>query len=103
MKKYTKGALIGIIVGIFNCLSLIFVKDIEITVYISTFITWIVIGIFTNIVKIDLNSIIKGIIVALLVSLPSLVYTVASSIFGAIWTLATTLISGAILGYFIEK
>lgn len=103
MNKYFKGIIIGLVAGIVNCVFLLFAKDIEITVYISTFITWTVIGLLISSVDFKINSILKGTIVSLLVSLPSLVYTLSSTIIGAIWTFLTTLFIGAFLGYIIKN
>lgn len=103
MKKYINGIIAGIIVGIFHCLFLLFAKGLEITVFISTFITWIVVGVLISSVDFKTNSIIKGVTVSLLVSLPSLVYTFTSTIFGGIWTLFTTVLVGAFMGYIIDK
>lgn len=80
MNKYIRGIITGAVAGIINCLFLLFAKDIEITVYISTCITWIVIGLLICSVDFKIREILKGIIVALLVSLPSLVYTFSSTI-----------------------
>lgn len=103
MKKYISGSICGIIAGIINCLFLLFAEDLEITIFISTFIIWLVIGILISSVDFKTNSIIKGIIVSLLVSSPSLVYTISSTLLGAIWTTVTTLLVGAFMGYIIEK
>lgn len=103
MNKYFKGIIIGLVAGIVNCVFLLFAKDIEITVYISTFITWTVIGLLISSVDFKINSVLKGTIVSLLVSLPSLVYTLSSTIIGTIWTFLTTLFIGAFLGYIIKN
>lgn len=103
MNKYFKGIIIGLVAGIVNFTFLLFAKDIEITVYISTFITWTVIGLLISSVDFKINSILKGIMVSLLVSLPSLVYTLSSTVIGAIWTFLTTLFIGAFLGYIIKN
>lgn len=103
MNKYKKGIMTGVIAGVINCLFLIFAKDIEIVVYISTFVTWMVIGLFISSVDFKINNIFKGILVSLFVSFPSLVYTFSSTLFGAIWTTITTLFVGAFMGFIIEK
>lgn len=103
MRKYISGAISGIIAGVINCAFLLFAKDLETTVYISTFITWIVTGMLISSVDYKANGVIKGIAVSLLVSLPSLVYTFASTIFGGIWTSLTTVLVGAFIGYIIDR
>ncbi len=62
MKKYINGITVGIVVGIINCLFLLFSSDIEITVYMSTLITWLITGLFIS----SVNFKTKGIIVSLL-------------------------------------
>lgn len=103
MKKYINGVIFGIIAGVINCLFLLFAKDLEITVFLSTFITWIVTGILISSVDYKANGVIKGIVVSLLVSLSSLVYTFVSTIFGGIWILFTTIVVGASMGYIIDR
>lgn len=103
MKKYISGIISGITAGAINCLFLLFASDLEITVFISTFITWIVTGFLISSVDFKLNSILKGIIVSLLISLSSLIFTYSSSILGGIWTTITTIIVGAFMGYIIDK
>lgn len=102
MKKYLIGSLIGLVAGGLQCLFLLF-ADVEITVWISIVITWIVIGLLISTVDFKVNSPLKGMIVSLLVSLPSLIYTISTTMVGAIYTFITTLILGALLGYLIEK
>lgn len=103
MEKYIKGIVIGIIIGLIQILFLLFAKDIEITVYISTLITWVITGLLISSVDFKMNWLPKGILIALLVSAPSLIYTFSTTIFGTVWTLTTTIIMGALMGYFIEK
>lgn len=103
MKKYRTGILSGVLAGSINCLFLLFAKDLSISVYVSSFITWIVIGLLISSVDFKLNGIAKGIIVAILVSLPSFIYTIESTIYGALWNLGITLLVSAIIGYIIEK
>ena len=103
MKKYIKGIIIGTMIGLIQSLFLLFAKDIAITVYISTLITWIIIGLLISSVDFKINRTVKGTFVALLVSAPSFVYTFSVTVLGTIWTLTTTVIMGALMGYFIEK
>ncbi len=103
MKKYVSGIISGLIAGVINCLFLLFASDLEFTVFISTFINWVVIGLLISSVNFKLNSILKGIMVALLLSASSLVYTFFSNIFGGMWTIITTIMIGAFMGYIIDK
>lgn len=103
MKKYISGILSGIIAGLINCLFLFFASDLEVTIFISTFINWVVIGLLISSVNFKIDGILKGIVVALLLSLSSLIYTFSSNIFGGIWTIITTIMVGAFMGYIIER
>lgn len=103
MKKFMVGICGGIIGAFINVSFLFFAPDLEIEVYISTSITWIVIGILIASSSFKLNGIAKGIIISTLVSASSMVYTITSSPSGAIWTLINTILFGAIIGYGIEK
>lgn len=103
MKKYLIGMGCGFIGAIINLLFLLMAPNIEISVYISTLITWIVIGLLISASEFKINSIAKGILISILVSLPSLVFTIVSTISGAVWTVINTIIAGGFIGYFIDK
>nr|WP_307991729.1 hypothetical protein [uncultured Niameybacter sp.] len=103
MKKILVGLISGSIGAIINIAFLLFAPDLKLEVYLSTVITWLAIGILMSVCDLKLNSLLKGIIVALLVSASSLVYTVSSSFSGAVWTLINTLVIGAMIGYFTDK
>ena len=90
MKKYISGIISGIIAGLINCLFLLFASD-------------LVIGFLISSVNFKVDGILKGIIVSLLLSLSSLIYTFSSNIFGGIWTIITTIMVGAFMGYIIER
>ena len=63
----------------------------------------VVIGFLISSVNFKVDGILKGIIVSLLLSLSSLIYTFSSNIFGGIWTIITTIMVGAFMGYIIER
>lgn len=103
MEKYRNGIVVGILAGGINCLFLLFASDIEVPVYVSTILTWFVIGLFISATSFKAAGSLKGILVSLLISLPSFVYTISSTIFGTIWNILTTIIVGAIIGSVLEK
>lgn len=103
MKKYFIGLAGGVIGALINMVFLSFATNIEIAVYFSTAITWVAIGILISACDFKVNGILKGIIVSILVSASSLVYTVSTSFSGAIWTLVNTILVGALIGFGIEK
>lgn len=103
MKKILIGFCGGVIGAIINVVFLLFAPDLKFEIYLSTAITWIVIGILISACDFKINGILKGIVVAILVSASSLVYTVTSSLSGAVWTVSNILIVGAVIGYGIDK
>lgn len=103
MKKLFAGFCCGGAGAAVNLLFLVLAPDIELQVYLSTGLTWVAIGILTAFCNFSLNGALKGILVALLVSAPSLVYTVTASAAGAVWTILNTLVVGAAIGYAADK
>ncbi|MEH6944863.1 hypothetical protein [Bacillus sp. JJ722] len=103
MKKYLIGIITGLAGAVINIVFLLFTPKLDTTIYISTGITWLVIGLLISACDFKINGIVKGIIVALLVSASSLVYTISSTLSGALWTIVNTVIVGAIIGFVIEK
>lgn len=103
MKKLWIGLSGGIIGAIINIVPLLLAPNIDIEVYYSTAITWIAIGILISICNLKCNGILKGIVVTILVSASSFIYTAAASFIGSIWTAGFALIAGAIIGYIIDK
>lgn len=102
MKKLLFGMLGGALGAVVNILFLTFASSLEWTIYVSTGVTWIVIGILIAFCCMR-SGILKGIVVAILVSLPNLVYTVVSSPVGAIFTTIEAVIIGAGVGFTIDK
>lgn len=103
MKRILIGLIGGILGAIVNVAFLFFAPDLKFEVYLSTAITWIVIGILISVCDFKINGPLKGIVVSLLVSASSLVYTMASSLSGAIWTVVNILLVGAVMGYGIDQ
>lgn len=103
MRKIFVGVCGGIVGALINILFLLFAPDLEIKVYLSTGFTWVAIGILISSCNFKVNRFLKGIVVAVLVSGSSLVYTISSSVSGGVWTLINTIIVGAIIGYSIDK
>lgn len=103
MKRILIGLIGGILGAIVNVAFLFFAPDLKFEVYLSTAITWIVIGILISVCDFKINGSLKGIVVSLLVSASSLVYTMASSLSGAIWTVVNILLVGAVMGYGIDQ
>lgn len=103
VNKYLIGIICGIIGAIINITFLLFATGLDTEVYLSTGVTWVVIGLLISACDFKINSFLKGIVISLLVSLSSLIYTFSSSLSGAIWTIVNTIIVGAIIGFAVEK
>lgn len=103
MKKLFAGLCCGSAGAAVNLLSLVLAPDIGLQVYLSTGLTWVSIGILTAFCNFGVSGALRGVIVALLVSGPSLIYTVTASAAGAVWTMLNTLIVGAAVGYAAGK
>jgi hypothetical protein len=103
MKDLVKGIIAGAIAGAINLLPLLFASDIEATVLVSTVITWILVGLFIAATDFKLPRCVHGIIVALLISLPTLVYIFPRSLFAALWTTVLAILFGAILGIILKR
>lgn len=103
MKKYLIGLGAGAAGAVVNVLFLLMAPGISLNVYLSTAITWLVIGLLVSACNFPVQGSFKGVLVALLISLPSFVYTVSSSISGTLCTLGNTIIWGAVLGFAVDK
>ncbi|MBU3093302.1 hypothetical protein K2F40_04040 [Clostridium sp. CM028] len=105
MKIFNKtylGIILGTIVGIINVLPMILQK-VAWDANISTFLTWVIVGFFISTTKLKFHGIIKGIIISILIFIPSTIFVIESNLTGAIWTIVMTLIFGGLLGYLIDK
>jgi len=103
VNKIFIGIGLGAVAGVINALFLTFAQDIEWTVYLSTIITWIVCGFFISSSALRINGIRKGILIAILISIPSLIYVLSANLVGAVWTIMWTILFGGIIGFLIEK
>lgn len=103
MKQFIIGALTGVIAAVINVAFLFMAPGLKISVFIATAITWIVTGIMISLCSLKINAILKGMLIAILISASSLVYVVTSSPSGAVWNILSTLVWGAIMGVVIDK
>ncbi|MBZ9607919.1 hypothetical protein G9F73_008880 [Clostridium estertheticum] len=105
MRKFNKvylGIILGVIVGVINVLPMILQK-VSYDANISTFLTWIIVGFFISTTNLKIQGILKGIIISILIFIPSTVFVIESNLTGAIWIIVMTLIFGSLLGYLIDK
>lgn len=102
MKKQVTGIILGIIAGILDVIPMI-IQDLTWDANLSAFTMWIVIGFFIASVDLKINSILKGIIIAFLVLLPSAFIIGWHEPVSLIPIAIMTIILGGLLGFSIHK
>mgnify|MGYP001609179254 CR=1 FL=1 len=105
MKKINKtylGIILGVIVGVINVLPMILQK-ISWDANIATFLTWVIVGFFISTTNLKIQRILKGMIISILIFIPSTIFVIESNLTGAIWIIVMTLIFGGLLGYLIDR
>jgi len=102
MKRIKIGILLGIIAGIIDVIPMI-IQKLTWDANISAFIMWIVVGFLISTIDLKVNSIIKGILIAFLVLLPSAILIGWSKPFTLIPIAIMTTILGGLLGFSIQK
>jgi len=96
------GIILGAIVGVVNVLPMILQK-VAWDANISTFLTWVIVGFFISTTKLKFQGILKGIIISIIIFVPSTIFVIESNLTGVIWIIIMTLIFGSLLGYLIDK
>jgi hypothetical protein len=99
MKKIKIGILLGIIAGILDVIPMI-PQNLTWDANISALIMWIVVGFLISTIDLKINSIIKGILIAFLVLLPTAVLIGWKEPISLIPITLMTTILGGLLGYF---
>lgn len=102
MKKIKIGILLGVVAGIIDVIPMIMQK-LTWDANISAFAMWIVVGFLIATFELKMNSIIKGIIIAFLVLLPTAILIGWKEPFSLIPIAVMTTILGGLLGISIQK
>lgn len=102
MRKIKIGIILGIIAGIIDLIPMI-IQKLTWDANISAFIMWIVVGFLIAIVDLNFNSIIKGILIAFLVLLPTAILIGWKEPISLIPISIMTTILGGLLGFTINK
>lgn len=102
MKKIKIGLLLGIVAGIIDVIPMI-MQNLTWDANISAFTMWIVVGILISTVDLKINPIIKGILIAFLVLLPTAFLIGWKEPFSLIPITIMTTILGGLLGFSINK
>ncbi len=102
MKKIRIGILLGIVSGIIDVIPMI-MQNLTWDANISAFTMWIVVGFLIATIDININSIIKGILTAFLVLLPTAILIGWKEPVSLIPITIMTTILGGLLGFTINK
>lgn len=102
MKKIKIGLLLGIVAGIIDVIPMI-LQNLTWDANISAFAMWIVVGFLISTSDLKINSIIKGILTAFLVLLPTAILIGWKEPVSLIPITIMTTILGGLLGFSINK
>lgn len=102
MKRIKIGLLLGIIAGIIDVIPMI-MQNLTWDANISAFAMWIVVGFLIATIDLRINSIIKGILIAFLVLLPTAILIGWENPFTLIPIAIITTVLGGLLGFLINK
>ncbi|MGI6478238.1 MAG: hypothetical protein ACOX0M_02205 [Salinivirgaceae bacterium] len=102
MKKIKIGLLFGIIAGVIDVIPMI-IQNLTWDANLSAFTMWIVVGFLIATIDLKINSVIKGILIAFLVLLPSAVLIGWKEPVSLVPIAIMTTILGGLLGFSINK
>jgi hypothetical protein len=102
MKRPIVGILVGAIAGILDVIPMI-IQKLSWDANLSAFSMWVVIGFLVSVVDLKLNAILKGILIAFLVLLPSAILIGAQEPASLVPIVIMTLILGSGVGFFAGR
>ena len=102
MKKIITGIILGMIAGILDVIPMI-IQKLTWDANISAFMMWVIVGFFISTISIKINPIIKGIVIAFLVLLPSAILIGWKEAESLIPISIMTFILGGLLGFSYHK
>jgi len=102
MKKNKYGIILGIVAGLIDIIPMI-IQNLTWDANISALTMWIVVGFLISTVDLKINSVVKGILIAFLVLLPSAVLIGWKEPISLIPITIMTTILGGLLGFSIHK
>lgn len=101
-KKMKIGIVVGIVAGIVDVIPMV-LQNLTWEANLSAFSMWIVVGFLMAVIDLNINSIMKGIMTAFLVLLPSAILIGSQEPVSLIPITIMTTILGGLLGFSIEK
>ncbi|HPW66487.1 MAG TPA: hypothetical protein PLS84_05325 [Salinivirgaceae bacterium] len=102
MKKIKIGLLLGMVAGVIDVIPMI-MQNLTWDANISAFAMWIVVGFLIATIDLNINSIIKGVLIAFLVLLPTAILIGWKEPVSLIPIIIMTTILGGLLGFSINK
>ncbi len=102
MKRIKIGLLLGLVAGIIDVIPMI-MQNLTWDANISAFTMWIVVGFLIATIDLKINSIIKGILTAFLVILPTAILIGWKEPVSLMPIAVMTLVLGSLLGFSINK
>jgi hypothetical protein len=102
MKKLLISIFIGVCAGVIDVIPMV-IQKLNIYADISAFIQWVVLGVFINYIDFKINNTLKGLIVAVMASLPIMVIVYGSDHFSVIPIIIMSILLGSLVGFFGGK
>jgi Flp pilus assembly protein TadG len=99
MNKLLKGIMFGAIAGLVDITPMILMK-LPLSASLSAFSLWVVAGLLIASSDLKINKVARGIIIALLVFLPSAFIIAQNGLVVVFFPLVMTMVLGGLLGYF---
>ena len=100
--KIIKGIIIGSIAGIIDIIPMI-IQHMKWMANLSAFTHWTIVGFFIATTQIPLKGAIKGMVIALILLIPIAILVWPFDTHSILPMLTSTIVLGAISGYFIDK
>lgn len=102
MKRIYIGILVGTIAGIIDVIPMI-IQKLSWDANLSAFTMWVVVGFLVSVVDLKINSILKGLLIAVLVAFPVVIIVGAQDPASLVPIGIMTLILGSAVGYAVGR
>ena len=102
MKKIQAGILFGALAGLIDVLPML-AQKLSWDANLSAFLMWVAVGFLVSISDLKINGILKGLIIAFLVLLPTAILIGAKEPISLVPITVMTIILGSLIGFAIER